>query len=236
MASTKQSGSRRIPKKGMMNKKRTSAEESTGKKDVTSLVKKNEFTLILMGALLLTGVVFFIFFRPSDATDASKQVSAGAGASFIGLQKKVADLEQKISALEKKETLRGGGQFSADQLTQLSEQVQRLETALTLKVDSLIERMETNEKNIAILKQPVAVKKVEATPVKAAPPKAAQAKPATIPVKKPVKKKSILHTVQKKETLYSISKKYNTTVEKLRQMNKLSKNAKIYPGDNLVIR
>ncbi|MCP4760335.1 MAG: LysM peptidoglycan-binding domain-containing protein [archaeon] len=46
----------------------------------------------------------------------------------------------------------------------------------------------------------------------------------------------MFHTVKKKETLYSIGKQYNITIDQLRKLNKLSKGAKIYPGDNLLVR
>ena len=42
--------------------------------------------------------------------------------------------------------------------------------------------------------------------------------------------------VEKQDTLYSISKKYNTTIDQLRKLNKLSKGATIYPGDKLLVR
>lgn len=55
-------------------------------------------------------------------------------------------------------------------------------------------------------------------------------------VVKKEKKESIFHTVQKGETLFSISRKYNTNVETLRKLNNLSNDAAIFPGNNILVR
>jgi LysM repeat protein len=56
---------------------------------------------------------------------------------------------------------------------------------------------------------------------------------AKAPARKPATR---YHTVRKGETLYSISKKYNTSVNALRKLNHLSANDKIYPGTNILVR
>ncbi|MBC2705866.1 MAG: LysM peptidoglycan-binding domain-containing protein [Desulfobacula sp.] len=53
---------------------------------------------------------------------------------------------------------------------------------------------------------------------------------------KKTKSASVFHTVQKGETLYSISKKYNTSIASLLKLNNLSANAKIYPGSKMIVR
>jgi membrane-bound lytic murein transglycosylase D len=55
--------------------------------------------------------------------------------------------------------------------------------------------------------------------------------PTPIADKKEAKVK--IHTVQKGETLYRISRQYKLSVEQLRQYNKLDANASIYPGQKL---
>ncbi|MCK5099376.1 MAG: LysM peptidoglycan-binding domain-containing protein, partial [Desulfobacteraceae bacterium] len=50
------------------------------------------------------------------------------------------------------------------------------------------------------------------------------------------KKESIFHTVEKGDTLYSLSKQYGTSVSQLEKINHLPKNANIYPGDNLLVK
>lgn len=70
-------------------------------------------------------------------------------------------------------------------------------------------------------------------------------KPAPAPEKKvQVAKKTAdkpektnqFHTVQKGETLWSISQKYNTNVVSIRKLNNLAPEDKIHPGTNLLVR
>ena len=58
-------------------------------------------------------------------------------------------------------------------------------------------------------------------------------KPAT---KKKATSNHIYHVVQKGETFYSISRKYNTTVENIHKLNHFAKQPTIYPGDKLIVK
>jgi membrane-bound lytic murein transglycosylase D len=46
----------------------------------------------------------------------------------------------------------------------------------------------------------------------------------------------VYHVVQKGETFYSISRKYNITVDMLHKLNHFSKQPTIYPGDKLIVK
>jgi len=203
------------------------AKTNTKIKIDSSLLKKNEFALILIGALLLTIIIFFLFFNSSDSVNEPVEKSISS-TSFADLEKRVEKIEQ---TLQINENSSGSAEEKDIQgIDPLEERMLRLETAFLVKFDSLIERMGKIENSISLLKNravPAAITK-----------KTVAKKPAT-PVKKAVKKvkkASIFHTVQKGETLYYISKKYNTSVATLRKLNKLSSKAKIYPGDNILIR
>jgi LysM repeat protein len=217
-------GSKIFTKKTNINKKKSSQNQDSVKKPDTSLLKKNEFALILLGALLLTIIIFFFFFRTSDSdpTTVKQNIS---NTSLVDFEKRMQNIEK---ILQIKEGSKEGSIKIKQNITQdhhINDRLSRLETAFSVKFDSLIDRMGEIEKNISLLKNKPAVTK------------SVQSKPKiSIPVKKAVKKKSIFHTVQKKETLYSISKKYNTSITALRKLNKLSKNATIYPGDNIIVR
>ena len=50
------------------------------------------------------------------------------------------------------------------------------------------------------------------------------------------KKTNQFHTVQKGETLWSISQKHKTSVEAIRKLNNLTPEDKIHPGSNLLVR
>ena len=218
----------KIPTTKTNTNKRKAAENPGGKVFDTSIIKKNEFALILGGALLLTIIIFFVFFRSSDPKTESVKKSNPA-VSLNELEKRIGKIEQLLkvdpsasSSGEETIILEKSG------IEPVKERVTRLETAFSVKFDSLIERMTKLEKSI---------QKLQSKPV------ASVSKPAVKksapPVKKAVKKEkkaSMFHTVQKGETLYSISKKYNTSVNALRKLNNLSTNAKIYPGNNILVR
>jgi len=208
------------------NKRRQPEVQNTGGKLNASLLKKNEFALIVLGALLLTIIIFFLFFRSSDSKIVPVQKNVSS-TSFSDIEKRIEQIEQKLqiqkdsvqSSNDKKST-------GVSALDPVEERLTRLETAFLVKFNSLIERMGIIENNISRLKK---------TPV----PKATPKPKVSIPVKKAVKKEkktAIFHTVLKGETLYSISKKYKTTIAVLQKLNNLSANAKIYPGDNILIR
>ena len=88
------------------------------------------------------------------------------------------------------------------------------EAALTGKIDTLAQRVEALEKKPA----PVAAEK----------PKAAQKEKAASPGKK-------VHTVQKGETIYGISKKYGMKPDDLRKLNNLGAEDTVKPGQKLVV-
>ena len=186
------------------------------KKIEPSPLKKNEFALILFGALLLTVVIFFLFFRSTDTGLETEQINP-SGPSLTELENRVELLENAL------ENLGENGGISNDATTDIGpvkERVTSLETAFFTKFDSLQKRMEAIEKRISGPKK----KSVAA----------AVSKPSA-----PAKKKKItnlFHTIKKGETLYSISKKYKTTVTKIRELNKLSPDAKIYPGDSILVQ
>ncbi len=207
----------------------------------TSLLKKNEFTMIITGALVVTVIVFFIFFKssgPEIDTLPGLSPSSGSTTSFIELTKRLEAIESAFKGLKAdgSGSLDGGSEPPAE-LAPLQQEVQRLETSVSVKFDSLIERMGKMEKQIRILnKKPSVAQPV----VKASVPKSPKKTPTKTLVKKPavksVKKAPMFHTVQKGETLWSISQKYKTSVAALRKLNNIAPKIKIYPGTNILVR
>lgn len=215
-----------LTKKTNTNKRKTADAQDRSKKFDMSLVRKNEFTLILFGALLLTLIVFFLFFRSPGSEPGPVQVSRSD--MSLDLEKRIKTLEQ---AIEGKLALGTTDETRANTVTNntlLTDRVTRLETAFSVKFDSLLQRMDALEKKIS-LQAGKQVAAVTPDPGK---------KPVTL-IKKTVKKEkkaAMFHRVKKGETLYSISKKYDISVAALQKLNNLSPTAKIFPGDNILIR
>lgn len=200
----------------------------------TSLLKKNEFTLIIAGALVVTVVVFFVFFWDSGK-DTGPPVISGNGKAQVdtAMEKRLAELEVTVARLSASQGTADGGE-SNDAKGEFDQRLDRLETAMTLKMDALIGRLAKAEKRISELKQ--AASRPAPVVTKAPASKPAEKAPVT---KKPVqqpKKASMFHTVKKGETLWSISQKYKTTVPAIRKLNNLSPEDKIYPGTNILVR
>lgn len=207
----------------------------------SSLLKKNEFTLIIAGALVATVIVFFVFFKSSGPENKEVGLMSSTGGGSSNLM----ELEKRMGAIEavlEKISIQGAGGDAATgtpaELPHLQQKVQRLETSVSVKFDSLIERMGKMEKQIRVLGL-----KPRTSPAKiksAVPAKSSQKTASKKIVKKSTvvteKKAAMFHTVKKGETLWSISQKYKTSVATLRKLNKMSPTATIYPGTNLLIR
>jgi LysM repeat protein len=218
------------------SKEQSSKARGSHKTMDTVLLKKNEFALILLGALVLTLVIFFLFFRSPSPTSESLQKNI-QGPSVAGLEKRMDRLEQ---ALETREPAVGAADppstKARGEMDILKGRLTRLETAFSVKFDSVAEKMKEIEKQLSQMK----INPVAAVPSKSEPPSVTPVKKVVKKtVKKAVKKETasaLFHTVQKGETLYQISKNYNTSVETLRKLNHLSGTAKIYPGNTILIR
>ena len=202
-----------------------------------SLLKRNEFTMILIAALVVTALVFFFFFRGSSPQHKGENGTGSAG----GPAQAAPGFEDRISALEVSmgklvlASNQDGNQAVSQVVPELDERITRIETAVNLKLDTLIERVDKLEGR---LNKPVAVPVVSAPKPAAPAPKPAPEKKVQVTKKKPkkVKKKNQFHTVQKGETLWSISQKYKTNVAAIRKLNNLTPEDKIYPGSNLLVR
>jgi LysM repeat protein len=191
----------------------------------SSLLKKNEFTLIIAGALVATVIVFFVFFKSSgpENKEVGLMSSTGGSSNLMELEKRMGAIEAMSGKISTQDP--GALGFSPGtpaEMAPLQQKVQRLETSVSVKFDSLIERMGKLEKQVRVLSL-----KPRTSPAKIK---------STAPKKSSQKTASMFHTVKKGETLWSISQKYKTSVATLRKLNKMSPTATIYPGTNLLIR
>jgi len=140
---------------------------------------------------------------------------------LLALESRLEQLENRLGSIE------GDGGLSqaagsGNQLILLTERLDQLEANMTARINSM-----ANQLNSTALKtapepamktaSPSNTKTTETTP--------------TAENEKPVK----IHTVKKGDTLYRISRRYNLSVEQLRQYNQLDQKASIYPGQKLKV-
>ncbi|MEE4364837.1 MAG: LysM peptidoglycan-binding domain-containing protein [Desulfotignum sp.] len=198
----------------------------------SSLLKKNEFTLIIAGALVVTLLVFFLFFRTSDSQ--IQTVSPSLETVPEDLEERLSSLESALENMQAKLSFAvgDGNDTTLDAaLARIQQQVSRIEAAAQIKFDSLTERMGDLEQKLSSVsklaadREPVKSQSQETRPV--------VKKSAAVQEKKSA---GIFHTVKKGETLWRISQKYNTTVAALRKLNNLAPDADIYPGTNIMVR
>jgi hypothetical protein len=168
-----------------------------------------------MGIAVVVGVVLLVLFsninEPADLA-------------------RIKELEQKIEQLEQRLEKTDG---IDEKVTRIWEQAKAFETfktrfdrseaSMSLRMDHLAMSLDALQKKTDETLQKVA--KLEKTPV-------AQLTPSSQPsVKKPAATKT--HTVVAGETLFSISRRYNLSVEELRSLNKLTAGAVLHVGQTL---
>ncbi|MDX9788274.1 MAG: LysM domain-containing protein [Desulfobacterales bacterium] len=172
-----------------------------------------ETPFIVIGALLLLFILIFLVFSRKDATDETEP-------KFALLEERLARLEEQMATIPEINGVVGKLEKQVAISERYADRFEHMEASITMMTDKLA-------RDLAELK------KVSSQPVKkdapAPAPVRAEKRPA--PVSKPV-----YHVVSAKETLYSISRRYNSTVDELRRLNKLSENDAIQPGQKLVVK
>ena len=144
----------------------------------------------------------------------ARTYSLAEKSQLLALQSRLEQLESRLGSLDAEGGLdQAGG--SGNQLILLTERLDQLEANMTARISSLATQLN------ATTAKPAAepVKKAD-TATKAEPAKTATAK---------------IHTVKQGETLYRISRRYNLSVDQLRQYNQLDSKAAIYPGQKLKV-
>lgn len=143
-------------------------------------------------------------------------VLGGTRGTVTGLDKRLKKLEQRIDNLQDVDDKVTQVLEQAQAFEQFKERFDRLEASMTLRMDHVVKGLKDLQKKVA----------------ESRPKKTVSSRPAKV-AKKTAKKR--YHTVRRGETLYSISRKYSLTVNKIRILNKLSDRALIHPGQKLLV-
>lgn len=186
---------------------------------------RNMLPIIMAGAGITIIIFCIILFLPKN-NESEKKLET----EFETLKNRISMLERRIKVLEEQENSR------MTQISALSEMVRGFNESsefiqalpgevenINKKIDHITQRQGNIEKKLAQSKK-TSVKTKRNTVKKS---KAA---------KKPAVKRSFkYHLVGDGDTLYSLSHKFGISVEKLRQLNKLSPDAYIQPGQKLIV-
>jgi LysM repeat protein len=210
----------------VMSSKRTTGEdreESYGYASGENAGAKRSMKPILtVGAGLLIAVIVVLMFLSGSPKSSDKEQVKSHETRLKSVEEKLAKLEwldTGLARLDRKEK----------DIASLSERMLQLESTLNRKIDQLSKEMA----------KPQAAKQPEPAPVK---PETGPSKPdsptpkaVASPAKPEKDTKGHLHTVQKGETLYGISRKYGISFDQLLKLNKINPKDPIKPGQQLVV-
>jgi LysM repeat protein len=187
-------------------------EEDLGREDYYSrptgvLQNKSNLPYIIGGVGLVIIVILFVIIL-SGSSDGVKLEQ------LQSLEKRIEQLEKRMAAMGVMDQALERIDKSEKELGLILERVDRFESSLTTQIDQII-------KELGVLHQ-----KTGSSPT----PKAQTPKPVA---KTGTEKKAKFHEVSVGETLYSISRRYDLTVDQLREYNKIGKDAAIRPGQKL---
>lgn len=169
----------------------------------------DQMPLGLIGIVLFALIILFILFFPKSGKDKTNGY--------------LAEVEQRLLLLEEKTAILASAQMSSPSLSEgFEERVQKLEQRMEILEGSLSLRMKQLEKKLKVLRTSSVTRTSKKT-------SAQKRTDKTIPKKK----SGIYHTVKAGDTVYSIGLKYGLKPDEVRRLNKLGKDAKIFPGQKL---
>ncbi len=143
----------------------------------------------------------------------------GNGSDRQALAKRMETLEKRLDDMEFRlaNLVQSAAGNDLDSLHKANQDLGRRFDALERKLEGRLNQINT------------ALTRLQKKPPPAPP------KPAAPSVQAPAKPKTRLHTVQKGETLYQISRKYGMSVDDLRKLNGIGQDFKIYPGQKIKV-
>jgi LysM repeat protein len=150
---------------------------------------------------------------------------SGDQATINALEQKIALLEQRLQKFDGVDEKVTRIWEQAKSFETFKTRFDRSEASMSLRMDHLAMSLDALQK-----KTDDTLKKVGNLEKGSAPPAAPAKQPA---IKKAATMKT--HTVAAGDTLFSISRRYNLSVEKLRSINKLSEKAVIHVGQTLTV-
>ena len=176
--------------------------------DTPKMSKKIPLLRFGVGFLILIILLMMLFTR-QQSTVLKNRIGA--------LEKSLKNIEERVDKLDVVDNQTTQASEQAQTLQQFKERIDRSEAALTSRMDQIVIKLATLQKQMS---------------------KTYTQKAKTLTASKISEKTTSnrYHIVKPGETLYQIGPQYGLTVKKLRQLNKLGNSDTIYPGQKLVIR
>jgi len=167
---------------------------------------------VVAGVVLLVALLFSNINESADLTRIKQ------------MEQTIQDLEQRLSKYEGMDEKVTRIWEQAKAFEKFKTRFDRSEASMSLRMDHLAMSLDAlQKKNDEVLGKVQSLEKRSTQKVVAA-------KPAPV-----VKKKAKIHTVAAGDTLFSISRRYNLSVDKLKALNKLPDGAVIHVGQKLTV-
>jgi LysM repeat protein len=145
----------------------------------------------------------------------ARTYSLAEKAQLLALESRLEQLEGRLGSMQGEGALSQTG-GSGNELILLTERLDQLEANMTARMNNMVKELNTGPSKTASQ----AVQEVQT--------------PKQLPAEKKEAKVQ-MHTVKQGDTLYRISRRYNLSVDQLREYNKLGVKATIYPGQQLQV-
>jgi len=198
----------------------------TRRSNTTGISVKRETPLIVFGAGILIVIVVLVSFFPMTWDVKDEEY-------IKDLEKRVSDLEMKMAESPTLHIKPPNNETYNTQIDRLLSDSRRLEAALSMESKAVSGRVDELQKQVDELQRGMAREqraKAVVTPER----KRIQSV-AVKSLKENKKKETHYHLVRQGDTFYSISKSYDLSLEKLRELNKFDDKAKLYPGQTIIV-
>ncbi len=177
---------------------------------ISRLFNRAEFPIVMLGIGLLVLIIILFVYLPGGQKSTSSN-------DLIELKKSIKQMEDRLANLETGGTKNEKEDQQAAKYNQLNSKIRKMEKSVESRMNKMNTKLEGLKNKVAAMK-----------PLKAS------LKETVKGSNKNVKERT--HLVRTGETLYSISKQYEISVDALRALNKLDAKKDIYPGQKLKIK
>lgn len=187
---------------------------------------RRETPLIVFGAGILIVIVILMSFFPMTWNVKDE-------AYIKELEKRISDLEKKPVEGPPPPVKSPIDEANRPQIERLLSENRKLEESIAIQSKMMTEKIDELRLQVAEMRREMDRERRKKTVVTTEP---KRIQPVAVkPAKEKLKKEKVYHLVRQGDTFYSISKSYDLSLEKLRELNKFDDKAKLYPGQTIIV-
>jgi len=169
--------------------------------------KASSIPLVLLGFGFVVMIFLFIVFL-SKTTDIASETK------IVNMEKRLALLEERLGKIDEIDEKLILLDTQGKKFELFVDRFDRFETSMSLKMDIINNELFTSQKKVSKTTESQKSERKKISKKMAHP---------------------VYHEVKAKETLYQISRRYGTSVDDLRKLNRLTPETVIHPGQKLIV-